>query len=70
MEEEIKSNSEWFHVERSEWSCYMFGNTPGGYGLVYTPEKGKVPNRFVRWMMKICFACTWVKGMSETSIKG
>ena len=24
-------------------------------------QKGKEPNWFVRWMMKICFACTWVK---------
>jgi len=47
--------------EMSEWECYMFGNVPGGYGLKYHPEKGKVPNWFVRLMMKICFACTWRK---------
>jgi len=48
--------------EQSEWQCYMFGNTPEtNRGIVYRPEKGKEPNWFVRWMMKICFACTWVK---------
>jgi hypothetical protein len=45
----------------SNWTCYMFGNRPGGVGIMYTPEEGRVPNRFVRFMMKICFACTWVK---------
>jgi hypothetical protein len=47
--------------EQSEWQCYLFGNTPGGRGMVYRPNKGKEPNWFVRWMMKVCFACTWVK---------
>lgn len=47
--------------EQSEWKCYMFGNTPDGMGMVYVPSKGNEPNCFVRWMMKICFACTWVK---------
>jgi len=28
---------------------------------VYRPAKGKVPNLFVRWMMRICFDCLWVK---------
>ena len=45
----------------SEWSCYMFGNRPGGIGLVYRPQKGKEPNRFARWMMLICFDSLWVK---------
>ena len=49
--------------ERSEWKCYMFGNTPhDNQGIVYIPGKGKEPNWFVRWMMKICFDCLWVKG--------
>ena len=51
-----------FTPEYSEWKCYMFGSTPGGQGMIYNPVKGKEPNRFVRWMMKICFGCTWVKG--------
>jgi hypothetical protein len=43
------------------WKCYMFGNRPGGWGITYFPEKGQVPNRFVRFMMKVCFDCLWVK---------
>lgn len=45
----------------SGWKCYMFGNVPGGTGFIYTPTESNVPNFFVRWMMKLCFACTWVK---------
>ena len=44
----------------SGWVCYLFGATAGN-GLAYYPAKGKVPNVFVRWMMKLCFDCTWVK---------
>ena len=40
-----------------EWRCYLFGATD----VFYTPKKGAVPNWFVRWMMKICFGCRWVK---------
>jgi hypothetical protein len=47
--------------KQSNWSCYMFGNRPGGSGIVYTPQEGKVPNRFVRFMMYLCFDCKWVK---------
>ncbi len=45
----------------SVWVCYMFGNKPNGDGMTYIPQRGSVPNFFVRWMMKICFACTWIK---------
>ena len=48
--------------KNSNWTCYLFGNKPNGMGLVYVPREGQVPNWFVRWMMKICFDCTWVKG--------
>jgi hypothetical protein len=56
-----------FHMtaEPSEWQCYLFGNRPGGMGMVYRPNKGKEPNWFVRWMMKICFDCLWVKEMKK-----
>ena len=48
--------------EQSEWKCYMFGHTPkSGQGIVWTVPVGKEPNWFVRWMMKVCFACTWEK---------
>ena len=46
----------------SNWTCYMFGNRPdANYGISYTPVEGKVPNRFVRWMMYLCFDCMWVE---------
>jgi len=48
----------------SSWKCYMFGSSDGN-GFTYTPVEGKVPNRFVRWMMKVCFACTWVYAEPE-----
>lgn len=52
----------WQQPERSEWRCYMFGNTPQiNDGIVYHPRKGREPNWFVRLMMKICFDCTWIK---------
>lgn len=46
---------------RSGWACYMFGNRPGGGGIVYYPNKGNVPNRFARFMMQIFFDCKWIK---------
>lgn len=46
--------------EYSDWKCYLFGSSNGN-GIVYIPTKNNVPNRFVRWMMKICFGCTWIK---------
>ena len=56
------TNYQFFQTpEQSEWKCYMFGNKTDGQGIVYIPTKGNVPNWFVRWMMKICFGCTWVK---------
>jgi hypothetical protein len=52
-----------FHTpKQSNWKCYMFGNRPdANYGIVYIPQEGRVPNFFVRWMMRICFDCYWVK---------
>ena len=47
--------------EGSDRKCYMFGNRPDGLGIIYAPAKGQVPNRFVRFMMKVCFDCLWVK---------
>ena len=51
----------YFEPVASDWKCYMFGNNPGGSGMIYYPSKGQVPNRFVRFMMKVCFDCLWVK---------
>jgi hypothetical protein len=46
--------------ESSDWVCYLFGATES-MGIKYTPKKGAEPNAFVRWMMKICFDCKWVR---------
>ena len=46
----------------SNWTCYMFGNRPDvNTGIAYIPQEGRVPNRFVRFMMRICFDCLWVE---------
>lgn len=50
-----------FSTPQSEWQCFMFGNRPGGSGMVYRPAKGQVPNAFVRFMMRVCFDCIWIK---------
>ena len=52
--------------EYGPWVCYMFGNRPGKSGIVFRPEKGNEPNRFVRFMMLICFDCLWVKENDPT----
>ncbi len=52
--------------EESEWVCYLFGNRPGlESGLKWRPYKGSVPNRFVRWMMRLCFDCYWIQEETE-----
>jgi len=50
--------------ELSDWQCYLFGGRPDTSGIVYRPRVGGVPNLFVRWMMRICFDCLWVKDKS------
>lgn len=47
--------------ELSEWTCYLFGNTPDSSGIVWTPVKGKHPNWFWRKMQYICFGNMWRK---------
>jgi hypothetical protein len=48
--------------KHSNYTCYMFGNRPDvNTGIVYIPAEGRVPNRFVRFMMRICFDCMWVE---------
>jgi hypothetical protein len=55
--------------KRSEWKCYLFGNDPKiNDGIMYNPKEGYEPNWFVRWMMKVCFACTWVKEKDDTKL--
>lgn len=61
-----KGSFNFYVPERSEWSCYLFGNNPKtNDGIKYIPLKGQEPNWFVRWMMKVCFACTWVKEKND-----
>jgi hypothetical protein len=43
-----------------KWECWLFGSTPPN-GFIYTPVAGKVPNAFIRFMMRICLGCRWVK---------
>jgi hypothetical protein len=58
----VKGSHSYHQPESSEWNCHLFGSDPAlGGGLIYTPIKGRVPNWFVRWMMKICLGCCWVK---------
>ena len=49
--------------KQADWQCHLFGSDPTGKnpGMVYRPNEFGVPNRFVRWMMKICLGCTWEK---------
>jgi hypothetical protein len=48
--------------EYSNWQCYMYGGKPeSSYNTIYRPTVETLPNRFVRYMMKICLGCTWVK---------
>jgi len=47
--------------KQSNWKCYLFGNRPGGNGIMYIPQEGEVPNAWVRFWMKVFFDCKWVK---------
>jgi hypothetical protein len=57
-------NDEWsinLPPKRSEeWKCFLFGSEDGS-GITYIPPENCIPNWFVRWMMKVCLGCTWVK---------
>jgi hypothetical protein len=56
------SNEETYWPKPSEWKCYLFHKPNAGFGgIVWHPQEGAVPNRFVRWMSKVFFGCTWVK---------
>ena len=47
--------------KQSNWTCYAFGGDASFSPMTWVPQEGRVPNRFVRWMMRICFDCKWVK---------
>ena len=44
-------------VKRSNWQMWLFGSKD----IVWTPEKGKVPNWWVRFWSRAFFNCKWVK---------
>ena len=46
--------------EHSGWVCYLFGSRPENNTISFSPPMGRVPNRFVRFMMRVCFDCLWV----------
>jgi len=51
-----------YFPKKSEWVCYLFGSKPGSTGcFIWHPSEGDIPNFFVRFMMKVCLGCTWVK---------
>ncbi len=54
----------WLDIEPSNWTCYLFGSYEGA-GIKWIPDKGCVPNVFVRFFMKVCLGCTWVKQEKE-----
>lgn len=57
-----KSNWQIFESPKmSNWKCYLFGCYPSTNGIIYQPVEDNVPNWFIRWMMKICLGCIWVK---------
>jgi hypothetical protein len=47
--------------EMSEWQCYLFGNRPGGSGVVWRPRKGREPNWFWRKMQYLILGNLWVR---------
>ena len=51
--------------EFSGWRLYIYGSKPGnGWESYIRVVKRKVPNFFVRWMMK-SIGCTWVEEKNE-----
>lgn len=49
----------WPGPEYSAWRCELFGG--GVNGIVWYPLKGQEPNRFHRFMQRLCFGCRWVR---------
>jgi len=47
--------------EMSEWQCYLFGNKPGGFGIVWRPHKGEEPNWFWRKMQYLILGNLWAR---------
>jgi len=62
----IEMHRKFIEERSSEWKCYLFGSKPSSPNVfIYHPHPDNIPNFFVRWMMKICLGCTWVKERTE-----
>lgn len=46
--------------ELSQWTCHMFGSTPGN-GFSWKPPLGQEPNAMWRWAQYLAFGNRWVK---------
>ena len=60
-EEQLEGLSVLKLPERSEWQCYLFGNTPNNQGMIWVPNKGQEPNWFWRKMQYLILGNLWVK---------
>lgn len=48
--------------ENSEWKCHLFHEpSDASGGIIWQPKKGKEPNAWVRFWMRVFFGCHWVK---------
>lgn len=43
--------------KQSPWTAQIFGNKD----VIFKPRKGSEPNRFHRFMQRLCFGVVWVK---------
>ena len=60
MNNDWKPDYQLITPKQSNWTCYMFGGSPGN-GIQWTPKEGTVPNAWVRFWMKVFFDCKWVE---------
>jgi hypothetical protein len=40
-----------------KWECLLFGSND----FIYMPREGYEPSIFIRFMMRLCFDCKWVR---------
>ena len=57
----MKKESIFARETNSGWVCYLFGSDKDWDGIIYKPKEDKVPNFFVRFMMRVCLGCRWEK---------
>jgi len=65
LTEEEVGKMEGMHIlhtpEKSEWKCYLFGNTSTNQGMIWIPNKGMEPNWFWRQMQYLILGNKWEK---------